>query len=94
MELVIASDGTVRCLYGEAVDLAKLGKLSIRRASHVEPDECGEWLADLSPTGGPVLGPFACRTAAIDAEWRWLEAHWLLAQRPFCTRGASHRAVH
>ena len=31
----------------------------IRRASHVEPDEAGRWWADLSPVGGPRLGPFA-----------------------------------
>jgi len=35
--------------YTEALDLAALGSLSIRRASHVEPDEQGRWWADLAP---------------------------------------------
>jgi hypothetical protein len=26
----------------------------------------------------PVLGPFGCRSEALDAERRWLEAHWLI----------------
>ena len=36
----------------------KLGTLAIKRASHVEPDGLGRWHADLSPVGGPFLGPF------------------------------------
>ena len=78
MELVVESAGRVRCVYAEAIDLASLGPLSIRRASHVEPDESGAWRADLSPVGGPKLGPFACRSAALSAELAWLETNWLL----------------
>ena len=52
-------------------DLAALGKLSIARASRVEPDEAGRWWADLSPVGGPSLGPFAA-LEALAAELRWL----------------------
>ena len=77
MQLLIATSGSVRCLYDEALDLAALGALTIRRASYVEPDEAGRWLAALSPVGGPVLGPFACRSQALAAEREWLEAHWL-----------------
>jgi hypothetical protein len=77
MQLRVDPDGSVRCLYAEAIDLATLGALTIRRASHVEPDAEGLWWADLSPVGGPVLGPFPARTAALQAERAWLEAHWL-----------------
>jgi hypothetical protein len=77
MQLLIDVNGGVRCLYGEAIDLAVLGPLSIRRASHVEPDSEGRWWADLSPVGGPSLGPFGRRTQALAAEQRWLEEHWL-----------------
>ena len=51
------------------------GRLTITRASHVEPTPEGLWEADLSPVGGPVLGPFAERSAALKAEVRWLEDH-------------------
>jgi len=77
MELRVEPGGVVRCLYAEAIDLAALGSLSIRRASHVEPDEEGRWCADLSPVGGPLLGPYASRSAALEAERAWLEEHWL-----------------
>ena len=77
MQLVVDPAGTARAVYGEAIDLAALGALSIRRASRVEPDAEGRWLADLSPSGGPVLGPFARRSAALAAERRWLEEHAL-----------------
>jgi len=77
MQLLIEPAGKVRCLYGEAIDLAVLGPLAIRRGSHVEPTANGQWLSDLSPVAGPVLGPFDCRSAALAAEVAWLEEHWL-----------------
>jgi len=77
MTLVIERDGTVRCLYDEAIDLSLLGIVSIARASHVEPDEVGQWWADLSPMGGPQLGPFIRRSEALAAEQQWLETNWL-----------------
>ena len=78
MRLVIDPQGEVRCLYGEAIDLASLGTLSVRRASQVEPDAEGHWWAGLAPVGGPRLGPFARRSEALDAERAWLEEHWLV----------------
>jgi hypothetical protein len=78
MQLVVAPDGTVRCLYTEDLDLDVLGSLQIARASHVEPREQGRWHADLRPVGGPVLGPFRRRGEALEAERGWLEAHWLV----------------
>jgi len=77
MQLLIESAGHVRCLYGEQIDLAALGPLKIRRGSHVEPTANGQWLCDLSPVAGPVLGPFDCRSAALAAEVAWFETHWL-----------------
>ena len=78
MELLIAASGQVRCIYSEEIDLAVLGTLSISRGSHVEPDENGQWLVDLSPVGGPKLGPFAARSVALAEEVAWLSRHWLL----------------
>jgi hypothetical protein len=83
MEIVIApAGGLARCLYAEAIDLRHLGELQIRRASHVEPDgRGGGWRADLSPVGGPCLGPFRLRSEALAAETAWLSAHWLMSVR-------------
>jgi hypothetical protein len=77
MQLRVDPRGLVRCLYGEAINLAALGVASIQRASHVEPDAEGKWWADLSPVGGPTRGPFDWRSEALDAERAWLEANWL-----------------
>ncbi len=77
MELVINSSGDIRCVYGEAVNLSELGRLSIQRGSHVEPTADGQWTADMSPVQGPQLGPFDCRTQALEAEVAWLNQYWL-----------------
>jgi hypothetical protein len=73
MLLVVERQGVVRGVYGETIDLSALGVLSIRRASHVEPDERGRWWADLRVSGGPRLGPFALRSTALTVELQWLE---------------------
>ncbi|GDY07011.1 hypothetical protein LBMAG52_04970 [Planctomycetia bacterium] len=80
MQLVIDPAGDVRCLYDEALPLAEFGRLTIARGSHVEPTAVGLWTAELSPVGGPLLGPFATRSAALIAEREWLEAHWLATE--------------
>ena len=77
MQLVISPGGTLRCIYDEAIDLQALGQPEIQRASHVEPDGNGQWTADLTPVGGPVLGPFPQRSDALAAESQWLDIHWL-----------------
>jgi hypothetical protein len=77
MQLIIQPDGALKCVYGEAIDLHALGRVSISRGSHVEADSNGWWLADLSPVAGPRLGPFPARSQALEAEREWLEAHWL-----------------
>lgn len=80
MQLVIDRHGQMHCLYQEEIDLNTLGSLSIRRASHVEPDAGGQWWADLAPVSGPCLGPFVQRSQALDAERAWLETHWLTSE--------------
>jgi hypothetical protein len=79
VNLVIEINGNVRGIYGEEIDLAALGTPQISRASHVEPDDSGWWLADLSPVDGPLLGPFQRRSDALEAEVVWLEENWLVA---------------
>jgi len=57
--------------------LEQLGPCTVKRASHVEPvpTESGtQWTADLSPVGGPCLGPHRSRSEALAAERDWLNA--------------------
>ncbi len=77
MNLVVQPNGSIRCIYGENIDLHALGSVAIARGSHVEPDQHGQWFADLSPVAGPKLGPFHCRSEALAAEVEWLEVNWL-----------------
>lgn len=64
-----------RFIYSDAwLDLLQQGISQIRRASYVEPD-LGGWVSDLSPVGGPKLGPFIRRDEALDAEVKWLNEH-------------------
>ena len=77
MDLIVSPDGTIRAVYAEAIDLGVLGHLVIARASHVEPNDSGRWLADLTPVAGPVLGPFDLRSEALEAEQVWLVTNGL-----------------
>jgi hypothetical protein len=77
MDLVVTPAGIVRAIYSEPLDLGMFGPAVIRRTGHVEPDPQGRWWADLRPVAGPVLGPFAVRSLALDAEVTWLTEHWL-----------------
>jgi hypothetical protein len=77
MDLIVSPDGTIRAVYAEAIDLGVLGHLVISRSSHVEPNDSGRWLADLTPIAGPVLGPFNLRSEALEAEQVWLATNWL-----------------
>ena len=79
MQLVITQAGHVHCVYGEQIDPHVLGRLQLRRASHVEPEDLGQRHADLSAAGGPKLGRFAKRSEALAAEVRRLEQQWRLA---------------
>lgn len=79
LTLVIRPDGDAVAIYDETLDLRPLGHLSIQRASRLEPDPEGNWTADLSPVGGPTLGPFRFRSSALQAEICWLTG-WLTGQ--------------
>lgn len=80
MQIIISTTGNGKCLYGEDLDLHSLGRLAIRRGSHVEPTAEGLWTADMSPVNGPLLGPFPSRSLALDAEQKWLEQNWLVSK--------------
>jgi hypothetical protein len=40
--ITVATDGTVRCLWTEAVPLHELGELDIQRACSIEFDNCAQ----------------------------------------------------
>ena len=72
-KLLIKADGEITAIYSDRLaEFFAEGKAETTRASHVEPKGT-EWTADMSPLGGPILGPFALRQEALDAEVRWLE---------------------
>jgi len=75
MDLIVAPNGSVMAIYTEEIDLSCLGTPTITRASHVEPDESGQWFAQI--VEGPCLGPFAKRSDALTAEVDWLTRHRL-----------------
>lgn len=85
MKVRIGKDGSARFIYSDALAaLAKAtgGTMVVKRASHVEPTDDGQWAADMSPVApGLVLGPFPTRAAALTAEVAWLEANGIPAPR-------------
>lgn len=91
MQLVIATTGSVRCVYDELLDLSSLGQIRIARGSHVEPDAEGNWSADLGPVSGPRLGPYGKRSEALAAETEWLDRNWLSISNAQNSLGRSDR---
>lgn len=80
MESTITIDqtGDIKFLWDDNLaDLLELGKPEVLRASYVEPTPDGQWTADLSPIGGPTLGPYKLRSEALAAETAWIKAYHL-----------------
>jgi hypothetical protein len=75
MRILIDDQGTLTALYTEALDLAAIGRPTIRRASQVEPTAEGKWTAAI--VDGPILGPYPTRSTALAAEVNWLEKNRL-----------------
>ena len=73
---IVIQGGKIRFVHDDDLvrAMAGLGCATTARASHVEPSG-QDWKADLSPVGGPVLGPFARRDEALAAEVEWLTAN-------------------
>lgn len=82
LTICVTPEGECRAIITDGADRAKgvlrrIGSYRPVRASHVEPDDVGDWVADLSPVNGPKLGPFTLRADALAAETAWLEENWL-----------------
>ena len=81
MLINVSTTGTLKFIHSDSmqslVDLdPRPFSHKVRRASHVEPSD-GGWTADLSPVGGPVLGPYRERKDALAAEVDWIERNVL-----------------
>jgi hypothetical protein len=77
-KIAIRPDGKIEFLYKDDLrNLLNIGRAEISRASTVEPTSDNRWLVDLSPIGGPKLGPFKDRQKALDEEVRWVEKNYL-----------------
>lgn len=72
IDIYVGPGGTIQHVYDDDLAGVFAGDETVtRRASHVEPGD-GGWWADLGPVGGPRLGPFNRRDAALVAEVAWL----------------------
>ena len=80
--ITVQRDGTMKFVYDDRLKgLMQQGHATITRASHVEPTPDNEWGADMSPVGGPMLGPFNTRQEALDAEVEWINHNVLTGTR-------------
>ena len=85
-QIFVGADGLLKFVYhDELAELLSLGRHSVIRASNVEPWQSTNymvspkaittvWMADMSPSGGDLLGPFPRRQDAIKAEVEWLNS--------------------
>lgn len=82
-DILIDDDGTIRFVYSDEIAPVFAGEdQSTRRASHVEPHPTKPgWLADMRPSGGPIL--FADGECALQGQLIWS------AMEPFGTRQAA-----
>jgi hypothetical protein len=72
MIIHITSQGEIKYIYTEHIDLTSLGNGSIERASNVEPQGL-EWKVTMR--NGVDLGKFPVRSLALQAEVDYLEKH-------------------
>jgi len=74
---LVIKNGQISFIYEDVMrPFLAIGTPVVRRASHVEPTPDGlQWTADMSPSGGPILGPVNTRAKALAAEVKWLREH-------------------
>ena len=67
--ITIAPDGTVRCLWTDAIPLQALGRLTLQRASTIEFDPTAQrWEVRLASNPGAVVFSHASRETCLDWE--------------------------
>lgn len=86
-DILITESGDVRYVHDDELAQVFAGEPQwTTRASHVEPAreyglDADGWVADMRPSGGPILlapgsRPFATRALALLAERVWLREEW------------------
>ena len=75
------TNGEAIFIYEDGHPSLGLGKAETKRASHVEPNELGYWVADLYPVGGPQLPESKERTQALNSEAKWLDENIIASSR-------------
>ena len=65
IEVTVTADGVIQLLHTDELDLGSLGRLNVRRASHVEFDNAAQVWVARTPTG-ELLGEFRTRREALD----------------------------
>lgn len=78
-QVSIRPNGTVEFIYHDSMlpYMDNFSHRKITRVSHVEPNEDGMWVADMSPVNGPHSPPFTTREEALQWESEWLENNYL-----------------
>jgi len=71
LEITITAEGDVQCLAPDDLDLREIGKLNVRRASHVEFDNARQMFVVTLPNG-TELGAYATRGEGLAAEVAFL----------------------
>ena len=79
MKVKIDKCGNISFLYSDDYfKFANAGKVTIKRASNVEPTKDNKWIVDLKPLKiNKKLGPFKTRKEALDKERIYIEKHYL-----------------
>lgn len=77
MQVRVDGQGKVRFIYDEKLieRFKDKGKVSIKRASYVEPNEDGSWYVDLGPVKGPRVEGFKTRSDALAYEVEYLNVN-------------------
>ncbi|MDP6526960.1 MAG: hypothetical protein QGH15_22460 [Kiritimatiellia bacterium] len=71
--ITFAPDGLGRCLYTEAIDLSRIGQLSISRATTIEFDNRAQYWRVKDPTGFAMFNS-PSRQECLDWERHHLES--------------------
>lgn len=79
----VRRDGSIVCLHDEKLELDRLGKRQVRRASHVEFDEDRQqWVARVAATGEEIHAS-ASRQECLAAEAHFFNQRLRQGLRPF-----------